>query len=64
MGGGATMPANMTLFPDMICMLTNYHHSREKTQKGSKGEQPFLHVTHNLDLIYMYTKYLKGYKSY
>ena len=24
---------------------------------GSKGEQPFLNVTHRLDLIYMYTKY-------
>ena len=32
-------------------------HSRETTQKGSKGEQPFLHATHHLHLIYMYIKY-------
>ena len=28
--------------------------SREKTQKGSKGEQPFLYMTQGLDLIYIY----------
>ena len=34
-------------------------HSREKTQKDSKGKQPLLHVTHSLDLIYMPNKYYK-----
>ena len=28
-------------------------HSRDITHNGSNGEQPFLHVTHHLDLIYM-----------
>ena len=37
-------------------------HSREKTPKGCKGEQPVLHATHHLDLIHI-SKYLKGYKS-
>ena len=32
-------------------------HSRERPQKASKGEQPFLHTTHCLGLINMYTKY-------
>ena len=27
---------------------------------GSKGEQPFLHPTHRLDLIYMPTKYYQN----
>ena len=35
-------------------------HSREITQKASKGEQPFLHVTHRLDPIYMPTKYFQN----
>ena len=30
-------------------------HSREITEKPSKGERPFLYVTHCLDLIYMST---------
>ena len=33
-------------------------HSMDKNQIGNTGEQPFLHVTHQLDLIYMFTKYL------
>ena len=32
-------------------------HSRERPQKASKGEQPFMHTTHCLGLINMYTKY-------
>ena len=35
-------------------------HSREITQKASKGEQPFLHATHRLDPIYMPTKYYQN----
>ena len=35
-------------------------HSRGITQKASKGEQPFLHATHRLDLIYMPTKYYQN----
>ena len=35
-------------------------HLREITQKDSKGEQPFLHATHCLDLIYMPTKYYQN----
>ena len=31
-------------------------YSWEIIQKVSKGEQPFLHATHRLDLTYMYTK--------
>ena len=32
-------------------------HSRETTQRGSKGDQTFLHTLHSLDQIYMPTKY-------
>ena len=35
-------------------------HSMEITQKASKGEKPFLHATHRLDLIYMPTKYYQS----
>ena len=38
----------------------NKVHSREITQKASKGEQPFLHATHRLDPIYMPTKYYQN----
>ena len=35
-------------------------HSRDITQKTNKREQPFLHVTPRLDLIYMPTKYYQN----
>ena len=42
--------------------------TREITETGSKGEQPFLQVVQPLDLIYMPTKYhqniSKGIKGY
>ena len=38
--------------------------SRDIAQNGTKGEQPHLHVTYHLDLIYMYTKYHPKYLSW
>ena len=40
-----------------LTSFPNYKvYSREIIQKGSKGEKQFLHVTHRLDLKYMYTE--------
>ena len=39
---------------------TRFHRqnfSREITERLSKGEHPYLHVTHCLDVIYIPTKY-------
>ena len=35
-------------------------HSREITQTGSMGEQPFLYTTHHFDQTYMPTKYYQN----
>ena len=35
-------------------------HSREITQTGSMGEQPFLYRKHHLDQIYMLTKFYQN----
>ena len=49
------------IYPQEFCLSAQAFHSKvnswEITQKGSKGEQPFLNMTHRLDLIYMSTKY-------
>ena len=37
--------------------------SREIPKTGSNGEQPFLNVTHRLDLIYMHRKYYQNIKG-
>ena len=34
--------------------------SRDIAQNGRKGEQPLLHVTYHLDLIYMYTIFIQN----
>ena len=42
----------------LICLANSSFYKRmEITQKASKGNESFLHATHRLNLIYMYTKY-------
>ena len=60
---GARVSIFSTLVPRLLWSAQAFHSqvdSRDIIQQGSKGEQPFLNVTHWLDLVYMYTKYYQN----